>query len=241
MNNKLVKGSLAGVAALALAAGTTTFASWSDFAEVNGNVASAGILRLDLAGGNTDSASLGFDNVRMKPGGKVERVMYIASNDGDSVPDGNLTLKISNLVDSESNGFKADGVTPGTPLSDGSNCTTNSERVAENVADCASNGGEFLRESQIVVRYSDPGVLPAGTNPEACDNALPFPSTKDFRWQFGNDKSTLNNKEFDLGRVGPGTGVCVIVQVQLEKDKATNASQGDSMGFDMRYDLKQAF
>ena len=31
MNKKLVRGSLAGVAAIALAAGGTTFAAWSDF------------------------------------------------------------------------------------------------------------------------------------------------------------------------------------------------------------------
>ena len=48
MNSKLIKGSLAGVAALALAAGGTTMAAWSDFG-VESTSAGAGILKLNVS------------------------------------------------------------------------------------------------------------------------------------------------------------------------------------------------
>ena len=239
MNKKLIKASVAGAAAIALAAGGTTFASWSDFAQVDDNSAGAGILRLDLTGGNTDSASIGWDNVRMKPGGTEERVMYIASNDGDSVPKGKLKMTISDLLETEANGFKADKVTPGTGLSDGSLCTTLSEKVAEG-GSCGTPG-EFLKEGIVTVRYSTPGVLPAGVDPEACDNALSFPDDAStfYRLWDGEDKSPLNNKQFDMGTVAPGEGVCAIIEIVFPAS-ASNASQGDTASFDMRFDLNQA-
>ena len=48
MNKKIVRGGLAGVAVLALAAGGSTFASWSDYDQINGNETEAGHLKLDL-------------------------------------------------------------------------------------------------------------------------------------------------------------------------------------------------
>ena len=42
MNSKLVKGSLAGVACLALAAGGSTFAAFSDFGTIADNSVQAG-------------------------------------------------------------------------------------------------------------------------------------------------------------------------------------------------------
>ena len=47
MNSKLIKGSLAGVAVVALAAGSTTFAAWSDFVG-HWSGAGAGMLKLNV-------------------------------------------------------------------------------------------------------------------------------------------------------------------------------------------------
>ena len=100
MNKKLVRGSLAGVAALALAAGGTTMAAWSDFTDITGNEAGAGVLKLTV-GPNTGS-DFKFDHVKMAPGGiDMQRNVYVASNDGDSTPSGRLFISLKDLVGHE--------------------------------------------------------------------------------------------------------------------------------------------
>jgi len=58
MNKKILKGALAGTAVIALAAGGGTWASFSDFGDINNNSVGAGFLRLDLGQNGTGNASL---------------------------------------------------------------------------------------------------------------------------------------------------------------------------------------
>ena len=85
MNSKLIKASLAGVAAIAVAAGGNTFATFSDQAVVEDNTSGAGILRLNL----DDPTTLKFSDIRLAPhdGSEgpynyYEHEFFLASNDG---------------------------------------------------------------------------------------------------------------------------------------------------------------
>src|SRR4051794_31293283 len=65
MNKKIARGSLAGVAVIALLAGGGTFASWSDFDQINGNETAAGHLKLDL---NSTGSINNVGGAAMAPG-----------------------------------------------------------------------------------------------------------------------------------------------------------------------------
>ena len=119
MNKALGKAALAGAAAIALAAGGGTYAAWSDFGNINGNSVGAGMLKLDLNGqtGNTPVAAINWG--KLAPGMVNVRTVWLASNDGDSVPDAHLSATFSNLNDHE-NG-----------------CETNSEAAVD--SDCGAS------------------------------------------------------------------------------------------------------
>ncbi|MGH3509180.1 MAG: TasA family protein, partial [Nocardioidaceae bacterium] len=107
MNKKLAKGVLAGVATLALAAGGTTFAAFSDFGNINNNTVGAGFLRLDLGENGTGNASLDWG--QLAPNNiHSTRTIWVASNDGLSVPNANLKVTFHNLSDQE-NGCSSNG------------------------------------------------------------------------------------------------------------------------------------
>ena len=224
MNSKLIKASLAGVAALALAAGGTTFAAWSDFGTVSGNETEAGHLRLDLA--NTGVISNVGGNA-IAPGESRTIDYFIASSDLDGVPSAALTMNIANLVDSE-NG-----------------CGRASESAVDNCA--AGDPGEFSGQGYVRVRYSAPvaantityvgneckinGLAPAlvnslGYSPASDNNSEVYPKL-----------AALTGAQA-LGTLTGNQGVCLRIDLGLPVS-ATNAVQTDSSTFDLRFDLTQ--
>lgn len=86
MNTKVLKASLAGVAAVALLAGGGTYASWSDFSIDEDNTVGAGTLTITAGEDGGTGPTSQFDNVRLAPGQDKDEWTKIVSNDGDSVP-----------------------------------------------------------------------------------------------------------------------------------------------------------
>jgi predicted ribosomally synthesized peptide with SipW-like signal peptide len=225
MNSKLIKGSLAGVAALALAAGGTTFASWSDFDEITGNEAGAGILQLTV---NPNSGSeMIFDSTEMAPGGiNGQRNVYVASNDGASTPSGRLFISLKDVLGHE------DGCVGNSEIVDDPNCGSHDE-------------GDFIDDALLQVTsyaVNSPGECTQGYAPTGkivtaqhggslswWKTQPPWEVTGHYTGPGGIDRSYL----------APGQGLCVSMDISLAY-AVDNASQGDSALFTTRFDLAQA-
>lgn len=211
MNHKLAKGLIAGAACVALAAGGGTLAAWSDFDSVDDNAAAAGMLKLNVS--EREGAGSNIDPFDLVPGQNKAQSFYLASADAANSPDGMLTAKITNLVDTE------DG---------GPACTTNSEQAEEGGA-CGTDG-ELSEQMRVQILASGP-----------VDNASSCPNTGGYGSTTPSGVGTLASKNdvtFNLGVVGPGQGVCVRIEGSLPIS-ATNAVQGDQASWDWRFDLVQ--
>lgn len=221
MNKKLVKASVAGVATLALAAGGTTFAAWSDFG-VESTGAGAGILQLNVS--DRDGTSSTVEPFSLAPGQNKYQEFFLASADADNVPNGTLTAKIQNLVDNED-----------LPL-----CTTNSEALEEgsgvngsglptNMSACGS-AGELSSQATVQILASGPVA-----NAASCPNTGGYGSTTP---SGTGTLASQPSKTFQLGELAPGEGICVRMEMSLPAG-ATDIVQGDDVTFDWRFDLNQ--
>ena len=239
MNKKLIKASVAGAAALALAAGGTTFASWSDYGNINDNEAGAGILKLNLTDGDGSAASsLAFGD--LAPGMGNNRAVWVASSDGNSVPKADLFLTISNVRNYEN------GCSSKTEKDDDTNCAS------------AADSGELSRVLNMRVQsYKAKDALTCQGYVDATDPGPVLHSTV-IKNQVGSlaDPASLNTQFLISDAANPleaGDGVCVVFfsfwpgqqDPTHSYDAATlpsdNAAQGDSVEFDTRYDLVQHF
>src|SRR3546814_732480 len=215
---------IAGIAVALTMIGGATFAAWSDFAEVKGNESGAGVLTLDVSA--ADGAPT-FTLDDMVPGKLKEETMFLVNRDDDAVPLANLRLSFSNVNENE-NG-----------------CSSNSEAAAENGttsaaldADCALalDLGEFGSQAQGQILKTAPGAAKTaadcslGTGGPAFGSVSPGTSGKTFAQILAGD--------YDMGSLAPGQGICVRMNVSLPIG-ATDASQGDSVSYDLRFDLSQ--
>lgn len=220
MSSKLLKASLAGAAAVALAVGGGTYAAWSDYQEITGNTAGAGHLTLNLSHNNTQG--LKFDHVKMAPGGEGrQRIVYVASNDGESVPNGRLYLTVQGLSGSE-NG-----------------CDGNGERAADPSCDVAGNPAEFAQQAKLLVQSYLPQSDGSCTKQYAESDKTVSTSRHSLDWYVGNRIELTGSHNATLRELAPGQGLCVAMAIRLPGD-ATNASQGDSASFTTRFDLEQS-
>jgi alternate signal-mediated exported protein len=233
MNKKILKGALAGTAVVALAAGGGTWASWNDFGNVNDNSVGAGILKLNLS--NKDgSATTPLAFGKLSPGGQSQQAIYVASSDGDSVPNADLYLTLSNLEDQE-NG-----------------CSTNASEQA--VDDCATNPtGELSKVLDMrIVSYAAPSALECKGWVGGSGDPGPVINNTVIPNNLGNMSQAPVGQGTDGTRVlisdaahplQPGQGVCLTFTSWWPKDHVggtdDNAAQGDSMTFDSRFDLVQ--
>jgi predicted ribosomally synthesized peptide with SipW-like signal peptide len=224
MNSKLIKGSLAGVAALALAAGGTTFAAWSDWDVINGNKTEAGHLKIDL---NSTGAINNVGGTAIAPGEFRTIDFMVASADLNGVPDAKLSMMLKNLADQE-NGC----------------ATTSSEQAVDNCHQ--GDPGEFSSQGYIRVRYTNPApesdvtfgnnncsapsgyVNSAGYSPANDNTATHYPRLSGF----------AATGSHDLGTLEDGEAVCVRVDLGLD-ETADNKVQGDSSTFDVEFRLDQ--
>jgi predicted ribosomally synthesized peptide with SipW-like signal peptide len=207
-----MRKTLLGVAGIAVATtliGGATFAAWSDFAEINGNESGAGILTIDVTA-NDGTPTFTVDD--MVPGGSGEQNIYLVNRDSDAVPLANLTMSFENVIENE-NG-----------------CSSNSEEVADpTCVDDAPNTGEFGAQAHHQWLRKSAG------SPLACG------STGYGKLNPSTHSDTLAQslaRTYDLGDLGPGEGVCLRMVTSLPIG-ADNAVQGDSVDFDVRFDLTQ--
>jgi alternate signal-mediated exported protein len=218
MNSKLMKASLAGVAAIALTTGGTTFAAWSDFGEVNGVEAAAGYLKLDVSSinGPTDA---NVTPLSLMPGERKTQEFFISSADSGNTPDGDLSVTLNSLSDTED--------TVGV-------CTTRSEGVAEGVnagADCGTVG-ELSQQLRVDINKA---AVPAGGD---CTKAAYTygPSGEVSNYVLLKD---MVDAAKAVTTLSPAEGVCLRVEMYLP-DSADNKIQGDEVSFNWRFDLDQA-
>ena len=197
MNKKLIKASVAGAAIVAIAAGGSTFAAWSDFGEESTG-AGAGILKLNLA--DRDGSTIDIKPMSLAPGQNKFQEFYLASADDENVPTGVLTAKIQNLVDIED---------------DSPNCTTNSEDVLEgNTGDCGPVG-ELSDQIKVQILASNPI---AGQT--SCPNTGIYGSTTPSG--VGDVLANRDEIPFDLGELEGGEGVCVRMEASLPTSATTS-------------------
>jgi hypothetical protein len=243
MNRKLVLGAVAGVAAIGLAVGGTTYAAYSDFGDVGGNDVGAGTLMLDLHG--NQAGDVKFDHITMAPGGiATQRQVFIASNDGTSTPSAVLSVSLTDLVGTEDG---CDGSQEA--IDDGGACNTPGS---------GPTSGQFLDDAT-VQWYS---YIP--TTAGVCNESYTT-ATTDVTPQYGGSLAhlasttdpalggtpyslmshdTLPVATAPVGRVivpwlAPGQGMCFAMSVGLAYG-VDNASQGDSASFNLHFDLNQA-
>lgn len=217
MNTKLVKASLAGVAAIAVATGGTTFAAWSDF-RVSENDVQADSLVLDLDARNASDA-IGFDEAQMAPGVNREFDFVVASRPGgEVVPSADLNVVLSNLQDG------------------GDTTSSNSEDVIEGGLDGAvTPEGELDDEAVISINASQPT-----TSATPCSEARGGRQSTISVRQLATNTATAPVNLLDPGVVlEPGEKICVGMGLQLPASTATDASQGDGMTFDLVFNLIQ--
>lgn len=233
MNRKLVLGGAAGIAAIALAVGGTTYSAWSDFGSINDNNVGASMLKLDLS--NRDGSGVVPMNFhKFAPAGLTAghdpaaagqtQNVWIASSSAESAPVGDLTVAVSNLKDQE------DG------------CTTNSEAVAEGknpssagydaaTACGGANQGELSQQLGLnVVAWRAADAATCHTN-AAADGAT---SHQVYIGSLNN----MNDPSYAVGPLAPGQGMCLSISAVLPPT-ATNAVQGDSSTFDLDFTLTQ--
>lgn len=256
MNSKLVKASLAGAAAIALAAGGSTFAAFSDFGNLNGNSVGAGFLKLDLNAGH-GSAPLDFS--KLAPGMNQFRTIWVASNDGQSVPSANLAITFKDLQDTAAPCNTSLGKASADP-----GCSVSNDGL-----DTISGTPTAGHLSQMLTFQTQ--YYPSITDPQTCQNTLAnsYPAYNSIlaadhpgdmfeaASANGGAGTTYLLKQADGVTplvLTPGQGVCIGIGAFWAKDAkypagvpnhtnaaypVDNAAQADSMTFDVHFDLTQ--
>lgn len=240
MNKKIVRGSLAGIAVIAIAAGGGTFASWTDSGSVNDNHVGAGFLRLNLNGQSGGVAPLNWG--RLDPGGVNVRTIWVASDDGGSVPSARLKATFYNLDDQENS------------------CSSDSERRADpnNCDGNAARTGELSHILNVQTSYypeaSEAQCATYPTNPPGASDGYDvfFASLQGDLFDAASGAGhtyTLHEKDTTIPLIlQPGDGICVgfrahwpanpSAQVTAPYDN-DDVAQGDSMSFDVKFTLEQ--
>jgi hypothetical protein len=218
MNRKLVVGAVAGVAAVALAYGGTTYSAWSDFGEIQGNTVATGHLKLNLqAKDGGQAVPINFGS--FAPGHGWATSVWIASNDGQSVPNGALSMKIQNLNDYE-NGCGS----------------TNSEKAVDPTCVNSSNGDSQLGGELSANLGTDMYWWAPGTPGQCTD----FPGTQTAHSIIHSSMlQTKVGQTFDITTLTPGQGVCVRLEQYLPSSAGDDV-QSDSVAYDLHFDLAQA-
>lgn len=241
MNHKLVKASIAGAAVIALAAGGSTYAAWSDFGSVTGNSVGAGFLKLDINGADGSTAATPISWGKLAPGMVNVRTIWLASNDGQSVPDATLSATFSNLDDQENN------------------CSSASEKVADpTCSDNAPNSGDLSH-----ILNFQAGYYPVNTTSDQC-KAYANQNTPPDNWNegfFASNQGDLYNVAEGSGHtyqlqhpantpivLAPGDGICIGFNAYWPHDPSNqvtapynndDVAQGDSFTFDVKFTLNQ--
>lgn len=256
MNSKLMKASVAGAAVVALAAGGGTYSALSDYGNIHNNSVGAGFLKLDLNAGH-GSAPLDFSS--LAPGDNSFRTIWVASNDGQSVPSANLSITFQHLVDKAAPCNTSLG-----KASADAGCSVSTD--GNDTISGTPTAGHLSQMLTFQTQY-----YPSITDPQTCQNTLassypaynsilPADHPGDMFESAGANSGagTAYTLQDSTGKaplvLKPGQGVCIGIGAFWALDKAypagvpnhtnpaypvDNAAQGDSMTFDAHFDLNQ--
>ena len=273
MNRKLVMGAVAGLAAIGLAVGGTTYAAYSDFGDVNQNSVAAGFLKLDLGANGQGQASFNFGGMAPgAPGGYgtgTGRQLWIASNDGQSVPRANLYVTLHNLVGTAAPCSTSNGKAAGETASGISGCGAgqsgtpaqgNLSRVltfqgyyypsVTDPAACAAlnNGNGTYPSDRIAFFASGRGDLAGVAGGAGTTFAVLATSNNGLSASAPAGTLPTLPAGDTLLALNPGQGACIGLAALWYSSSATsgtpsaptdNAAQGDSLTFDAHFDLEQ--
>jgi predicted ribosomally synthesized peptide with SipW-like signal peptide len=219
MNSKLLKASLAGVAAIAVAAGGSTFASWTDTGSISDNSVATGILKLNLNSKNGTSAVVPLNAGSLAPGMGWGTNVWIASSDGASVPSALLSVSVKNIRDFE-NGCGS----------------TNSEAAVDST--CVSSlpgdgtlGGELSNALGTDLYAWTPAT------PGACTE-YPGSGSPTVSLIHSSILKTKENQVLNIGVLNHGDGRCVRLEQYLPSTAGDNV-QSDSVKYDLAFTLAQ--
>ncbi|MFI5312992.1 MAG: SipW-dependent-type signal peptide-containing protein [Candidatus Dormibacteria bacterium] len=238
MNHKILKASLAGGAFVALVAGGTTFAAFSDFGNINNNTVGAGFLKLDL---NAGTGSVPLDFGHLAPNNiHANRTIWVASNDGQSVPNANLSVTFKNLKNIAApcnTSLGKASVDPG--------CTVGAGDTIGGTPTTGELDKVLNFQTQYYPQFTDPQTCQAaaGTYPQPYNSIFPADSTGDLP---GYIDTPFQLKQADHTTplvLKPGQGVCIGIDTYWGSNNGSvpdNAAQGDSLTFDVHFDLTQA-
>jgi|GEM_PF-5268476 len=240
---KTLLGSVAAGALAITLIGGGTFAAWSDFS-VQHETVGAGHLTLNVG----SSYEVGSEPLNLAPNMNRYRAFYIASNDGDSVPNGNLSVTLKNLVDNENgcaNNGEADAEDPARTAHAGPDALDHDGITAGARCNNPGDQGELSQLASLQWRWTDP--LPAATD---CDSLntytnehTPGPSPYVNAAPSGAIAG-LDNFTTPIEQLAPGQGLCVLMTINTfdhpSRPYDMNAMQGDTLNFDVRFDLTQA-
>lgn len=222
MNHKLIKASLAGLAAVAVTAGGGTFASWTDTTSTIAKVG-AGQLTISLDDNATGSTVYNVnDRLSLAPGEGAVRDIYIASVDAESVPDANMFVTVTDLGDYEDGCTSASEAPSQALLYPGSDCSNTTQP------------GQFSKWVDVMAS-SSPAPAGGDCSGGSYDN-LTLPGSKKLD-DLAGEKTAVKNGGSNLV-VEPGDGICVRLDFTLPVG-APNAVQGDASDFKLVFDLEQ--
>jgi predicted ribosomally synthesized peptide with SipW-like signal peptide len=235
MKKTLLGSAAAGALALTLIGGGT-FAAWSDFS-VQHETVGAGHLTLNVG----SSYAVSSEALSLAPGINTYRAFYIASNDGDSIPNGNLSVKLTNLVDHENgceNNGEADAEDADRAAHAGADALDTDGDISDARCNVAGDAGELSQLASLQWRWTDP--LPASTDCAAIPVlAANYPNAAP-----SGAISGLNGFTTPIETLAPGQGLCVVMSINTfdhpSRPYHLNAMQGDTLDFDVRFDLAQA-
>jgi len=244
MNRKLILGAVAGVAAIGLAVGGTTYAAYSDFGDIGNNSVAAGTLSLALGSNGQGDAPMDFGH--MVPGNSsaggdtTGRTVWIVSNAGTSTPNANLAVTFKSLVDKAAACATSQGKAQGEALSDINGCGG------------TSPGGTALTDTGTPAQGNLSRVLtfqliyyPTITSPSDCATDLITKGSwpADPQWAFASYPGNLYRSASANGGTGtsytimqtdgktpvsltPGQGACMFIKASWtdEKQDANRAS-----------------
>ncbi len=244
MNRRVVSGTIAALAAVVLAAGSTTLGAFDDQSEIPANRTGAGVLQLDLGGG-TGHAALTFAG--LEPGDKAIRRLWIVANDSTSTTAGTVEMAVGAPNDVPGPCDTSLGKAQGDIASGIAGCVITARGVHGTPAYGVAS--RLIAVDISVAAASDVAGC-AGATPGA--SVLPRSGPGNLA-HYGRTKAavTLRDAHARPMVLAPGRGVCVVVDASwppsvTDAAHATpdhpvdNAAQGDSMSVDVRFTLTQA-
>lgn len=245
MNRSLIVATLAASAAVALVAVGGTHSAPTHSVDVGPDRLGAGVLRLDLAGGDA-AATLSFAD--LMPGQRSQRLVWLATNDPFSTTAATLALTIDQLTDRPGPCDTTVSKARAEIDSGIGGCTVHGDSAAGTPAQ-----GNLSRLVELDVRYavaSDSPASCAHTDPARV--LLPTAGPGNLRTLAANGTPMSLRRADGSGEpaLPPGAGVCLAVALNWppgvnsaapDRDHPLdNAAEGDTLRVRVVFSLTQA-